>query len=242
MAEEGGEEKEAETEDKGEGEEGSSESESEGEDFDPDALPESLQTKTAPPTLARLPPPPPPGPPPLFAPRFPPPGIGIPPGPPPGLPPGLRPPPARVTLPPLRPPVPPSRSSQPHIQSQAVLSALPSHQRNPSSSIGAAVSKSGKESGSGAGKGNQGAVISAQPQLRNIQAEVTKFMPTSLRVRREVPKPTANKVKVVKPPGQTGGQVVGVVGGRGRSKEMGKRGGVQGDAYDAFMREMEGFL
>ena len=225
-------------EEDGEGdEEGSSDSDSDGEDFDPDALPESLQTKmAAPPTLAQLPPPPPPGPPPLFAPRFPPPGIGIPPGPPPGLPPGLRPPaPAPSSFTPPRVPV-----AQPHIQSQAVLSSLPSRQKTPSSSGPplAVTLKVGRGGGATAGKGGQRTVISAQPQLRNIQAEVTKFMPTSLRVRREVPKPMASKMKVAKPPGQSvGASGVGVASGRGK-----ERGGLQGDAYNAFMKEMEGFL
>lgn len=219
------------------GEEGSegggSGDESAGEDFDPDALPESSQAKSAaPPTLPRLPPPPPPGPPPLFTPRFPPPGIGIPPGPPPGLPPSLQPPRAGITLPPPppRPLVPPSQSSRPHIQSQAVLT---SHQRTPSITGMATKNPTGKES--------QGAIISAQPQLRNIQAEVTKFMPTSLRVRREVPKPSGSKVKTVKPLGQAGG-ISGPVAGVSRSTEKGRGIGVQGDAYDAFMKEMEGFL
>lgn len=229
MSDEEGEGEERDDEDGVEG--GSSGNESDGEDFDPDTLPETMQTKTAPPTLPRLPPPPPPGPPPLFTPRFPPPGIGIPPGPPPGLPPSLRPPRAGITLPPPphRPIEPPSRSSQPHIQSQAVLSAPPSHQQNPPS-----ATKS-------ASKTSQGAIISAQPQLRNIQAEVTRFMPTSLRVRREVPKPAASKVKAVKPLGQTGGVSGGVVSS-GRSTERGRGGGIQGDAYNSFMKEMEGFL
>ena len=245
----GEEEEQEEEEDDGDNE-GSSESESDGEDFDPDALPESLQPKVTPPVLARLPPPPPPGPPPLFTPRFPPPGIGIPPGPPPGLPPGLRPPQAGGI--PLLPPHPillPSGSSRPQFQSQPILSAQTTNRRKlPPTGIGAAAGSSMKEGGSSSGsggKGSHGAVISAQPQLRNIQAEVTKFMPTSLRVRREVPKPTNKGKTAVKPLGQVGGALgtMGAVrrgGGRGRSRERG--GGMQGDAYDAFMKEMEGFL
>ena len=91
------------------------------------------------------------------------------------------------------------------------------------------------------GKESQGAIISAQPQLRNIQAEVTKFMPTSLRVRREVPKPSGSKVKAVKPLGQTGG-ISGAVASGARNTEKGRGSGIQGDAYNAFMKEMEGFL
>ena len=215
------EEEEEEEEGEGEEEDESSGSESEAEDFDPDALPETLQTKTAtPPTVTpRLPPPPPPGPPPLFTPRFPPPGVAIPPGPPPGIPPGLR-----SLFPPPRLPIPPSRSSQPHIQSQAVL------QRHPPTL--ATTTSRGARDGSNK-SGGQGAVISAQPRLRNIQAEVTKFMPTSLRVRREVPKA---KVKAGKAPMMSSGGVAS--GGRGRERG----GGLQGDAYEAFMKEMEGIL
>lgn len=202
----------------------SSESESDGEDFDPDAPLEALEApqpkRASLPVMPQILPPPPPGPPPLFGPRFPPPGVRIPPGPPPGLPPGFPPPP--------RLPIPPSHSSQPHIQSQAVLSA------NPRSVLSTAA-RGSKEGGAG-GKGGQGAVISAQPQLRNIQAEVTKFMPTSLRVRREVPKPAASKVKAGKAPGAQPMSSSAVI------RDKGRGGGVQGDAYDAFMKEMEGFL
>ena len=74
-----------------------------------------------------------------------------------------------------------------------------------------------------------------------MQAEVTKFMPTSLRVRREVPKPSKAKVKL---PGQSG--VASGGGGASRSRGQGaekvKSGGVQGDAYEAFMKEMQGVL
>ena len=77
-------------------------------------------------------------------------------------------------------------------------------------------------------------MISAQPQLRNIQAEVTKFMPTSLRVRREVPKAAAGKMKS-KPVSGGGGLTSG-------GREGVRGGGVQGDAYNSFMRDIEGIL
>ena len=199
-------------------EEGSSESSDSEEDFDPDAPLEAPPVKSAPPTAPQIPPPPPAGPPPLFPPRFPPPSaIRLPPGPPPGLPPGLRPPSLFPPPPPPQISAPPSR---PHIQSQAVLSSRP----RPSST--------GERGGRAA---EQGAVISAQPQLRNIQAEVTKFMPTSLRVRREVPKQSAGKLKTAKPTQAPSGLV-------GVAREGGRGSRIQGDAYEAFMKEMEGFL
>ena len=157
-----------------------------------------------------LPPPAPPGPPPMLFAR-------IPPGPPPGMPP----PPARFPPPPLgfnmvtlpRPLMPPNLN-RPHIQSQAVLTSAPVKGK-PSSS-----SKS------------TDAIISAQPLLRNMQAEVTKFMPTTLRVRRDQPK--LNKAKA-KP-----GQPVAAP----RPVPMPTKGGsgMQGDAYEAFMKEMQGLL
>ena len=59
-------------------------------------------------------------------------------------------------------------------------------------------------------------------------------MPTSLRVRREVPKQAAGKVKPAKTQVVTGSGLTG--------RDRGRGGGVQGDAYEAFMKEMEGFL
>lgn len=81
-------------------------------------------------------------------------------------------------------------------------------------------------------------VISAQPQLRNVQAEVTKFMPTSLRVRRDQPKGVKAKLR-------TAGGLAGK-GGEGSlsnpSSSSTSRPGMQGDAYKAFMEEMQGLL
>ena len=253
------EEKEKEGADDDEGEEETSESDSDGEEFDPDALPESLNTKSAI-SLPHVPPPPPSGPPPLFTPRFPPPGVRLPPGPPPGLPSSLRPPPPlprgsmsfpNVPHPPPHLPTipPPSHLTQPHIQSQAVLSSRQQQQQQQQPSFSQSYStgsssgelKTSNKESAGTTRGRKGPIISAQPQLRNIQAEVTRFMPTSLLVRREVPKPTAGKIKTMKPlQGVTSGAGSGGLMNRGR--ESGRGGGVQGDAYNAFMREMEGIL
>ncbi len=76
------------------------------------------------------------------------------------------------------------------------------------------------------------AVISAQPQLRNMTAEVTKFMPTSLRVRRNHPKPSTSKLKPAVP---TSAPPI-------KSATKANHPPTQGDAYDAFMREMQGLF
>lgn len=74
-------------------------------------------------------------------------------------------------------------------------------------------------------------VISAQPQLRNMTAEVTKFMPTSLRVRRDQPKSGKPKLKLGQQEQNSG---------RGQRVHSGIH--VQGDAYDTFMHEMQDLL
>lgn len=150
-------------------------------------------------------------------PRLPPPA---PPGPPPLLAQTF---PPRFGIPPGPPPgAPPRFTSLPRplmaaqIHSQAVVSAPPTRVKS-----GSSESKP------------VSAVISAQPQLRNMTAEVTKFMPTSLRVRRNQPKTNKPKLKLGQEPiQQIGGRVVG----SGAGVHM------QGDAYDTFMQEMQGLL
>jgi len=147
-----------------------------------------------------------------------------PPPPPPGLPPvqPLFPPTRMGALPPPPPGLPPPPNNfvlipnapraqqQPHIQSQPILKAPLSED-----TIGSAT-------------------ISAQPQIRNIQAEVTKFMPTSLKVRRDQPKAARKKL----PPKTQGISSIGshsYTSGRPMQDET-------GDAYEAFMKEMDGLL
>eukprot|EP00731_Ephydatia_muelleri_P028524 Em0020g168a len=175
-------------------------------------------------TMLQAPPPAPPGPPPMIFSR-------MPPGPPPGMPP----PPSRFPPPPPlggpsgfnmggappRPLMPPNLN-RPHIQSQAVITAAPVKGKPPSSTSLSSSSKS------------TDAIISAQPLLRNMQAEVTKFMPTTLRVRRDQPK--TNKAKT-KP-----GQPATVPPPRPMPNPTRGSGGMQGDAYEAFMKEMQDLL
>ncbi|PZC84354.1 hypothetical protein B5X24_HaOG205549 [Helicoverpa armigera] len=164
----------------------------------PGLRPPPLRAPLAPP-LRLGPPGPPPGPP------GPPPG---PPGPPPtGLPRGmLRPPgpppgaPPRL-LRPLAPPPPP----KPHPQ-LSVLSAAPQ-----------LITKKDAQ---------QGATISAKPQIRNLSADVTRFVPSALRVKRE-----DKKAK----PGIKSGAIQ-------RPADIPKQVPSKDDAYMQFMKEMEGLL
>ena len=172
----------------------------------------------------------PPGPPPpLFGQQFPPRPLGMPPGPPPGMPPPPNRPPPMAGRPgfsmgPPRPLFPPN-PNQPHIQSQAVLSVPEKIQANMTAPV---PSKP------------KGPVISAGPQLRNIQAEVTKFMPTSLRVRRDhklsskSAKLKAGQSASIAPPPLP--PPLASAAGRNRPSAM------QGDAYESFMKEMQGLL
>lgn len=147
-----------------------------------------------------------------------------PPPPPPGLPPArpLFPPSGMTTLPPPPPGLPPPAANfvlitgfsqprqqqQPHIQSQPVLKTLLEED-----TIGSAT-------------------ISAQPQIRNIQAEVTKFMPTSLKVRRDQPKAARKKFHKVQDLPNVNSQY-------SSSKVMQHE---TSDAYETFMKEMDGLL
>ena len=146
-----------------------------------------------------------------------------PPPPPPGLPPArpLFPPSGMTSLPPPPPGLPPPAANfvllpgfsrpqqqQPHIQSQPVLKTL-----LPEDTIGSAT-------------------ISAQPQIRNIQAEVTKFMPTSLKVRRDQPKAIRKKFHKAQDLPNVNSQY-------SSSKVMLHE---TSDAYETFMKEMDGLL
>ncbi|KAM9326790.1 WW domain-binding protein 11 [Gastrophryne carolinensis] len=189
------------------------------------------------------------GPPPRLLPPGPPPGRppGPPPGPPPGLPPGppprgpppRLPPPAPPGMPPLprpmmRPPmVPPPGTAPPGIYpptplpNPGVLSAPPSLiQRPKSDESGATIEKKAT------------ATISAKPQITNPKAEVTRFVPTALRVRREnkgpvaVPTPKKLEEEIVTRPVVKAGPKVGT--------PMPVQ--TKDDMYEAFMKEMEGLL
>lgn len=144
------------------------------------------------PMMRMLPPGPPPGRPPGMPSGLP---RGMPPRPPPGLPPNMPPPLPRGPLPrgqrpmvPLPPGPPPGMMRPPRLRPLlpppgAVLSAPPS-----------VIKPAVPNAASGAGKQGS-AVISAKPQLRNTQAELTRLVPVALRVKREQPKTNKQKVK-----------------------------------------------
>lgn len=115
---------------------------------------------------------PPPIPPPMLF-RHPPPGM-----PPPSLPPlggpPMGPPPMQMGPPPPRPP--PLMRPAP-----SVLSAPPSLISRPLHGPGSAADGEQQRPGSGA-------TIEAKPQLRNLSADVMRFTPTSLRVKRDLAK------------------------------------------------------
>lgn len=134
-------------------------------------------------------------------PVIPPPGRpGLPPGPPPGMPPRI----SGIRMPPGPPPgMPPNRFKN---QSNPVniLSAAPQLNKDPN---------------------KHSTVISAKPQIRNLSADVTRFVPSTLRVKREdkykpKPKPLIPEPKPADP----------------------QKGPTKDDAYMQFMKEMQGLL
>ncbi|XP_050303871.1 WW domain-binding protein 11 [Anthonomus grandis grandis] len=177
------------------------------------------------PNLASIPPtnPPPIVPPPLI---FTGPGIRLPPGPPPGrplLPPGPPPglPPIRLSVGPrlIRIPAPP-------------LLPIPQAQPQPVPQLKPNVLTAGPQLINRSESTKQGATISAKPQIRNLSADVTRFVPSALRVKREERKnkPVTTLVRELK------------------QKEMNLNNHLaagqhtKDDAYKQFMEEMENLM
>lgn len=180
--------------------------------------PIALKVPQNPPTV----PPPPmllPAPGPLRIPPGPPPGRPMmPPGPPPGLPPRM--PPLRIQPTPgrlLRLPGP-----HPPINMQG---NLPLGTPNVLSAAPQLISRGDPM--------KQSATISAKPQIRNLSADVTRFVPSTLRVKREDKKPKQSKVALAH---------------ELKQKELMSRVAMtsgqptKDDAYMQFMKEMQGLL
>lgn len=129
-----------------------------------------------------------------------------PPGPPPGLPPRLM----GIRLPPGPPPGLPPR---------LLPARLPGTLPTPNV-LTAAPQLIRKE---GSGSVTKGATIEAKAQIRNLTADVTRFVPTALRVKRGDDKPLRKQDQIPK-------------------QEAPKPGATKDDAYSQFMREMEGLL
>ncbi|XP_030840723.1 WW domain-binding protein 11 [Strongylocentrotus purpuratus] len=205
----------------------------------------------APPT--RLPPGPPPTAPPGFPPGMPPnfnrppplrppppplrmippgPPAGRPPAPPPGPPPGVPPllrggPPPRLTLPPgmlppPRLPMPLMRPGMPRLENPNVFSAAPMIRRLPAKMEEAADVKSS-------------AIIEAKPQIRNLTADVTRFMPTSLRVKRDA----KGKTKGLK---AGGAEEIAMAPAAMKKPKPAVKSATKDDAYDQFMKEMGEYM
>ncbi|XP_062575854.1 WW domain-binding protein 11-like isoform X2 [Saccostrea cucullata] len=183
----------------------------------------------------------PPGAPPRMLPPGPPPGRpqGLPPGPPPGLPPNLQlpgqrmppappgVPPPRIMRPPSGPPgvLPPGLPPPPGVgPNPNVLSAPPSIMKPPR--------KSGEEE-----KKNM-ATIEAKPQIKNLMGDVTRFMPTALKVKREGKDSkgrirTHTKEEERRPLSMSQMAAPAVTTAPTKTKD---------DAYDQFMKEMSDLL
>ncbi|XP_061495365.1 WW domain-binding protein 11 [Rhineura floridana] len=179
-----------------------------------------------------LPPGPPPGRPPGPPPGPPP---GLPPGPPPRGPPPRLPPPAPPGIPPprpgmLRPPLvpPPGLFPPAPIPNPGVLSAPPSLIQRPKADDTSAATIEKKAT----------ATISAKPQITNPKAEITRFVPTALRVRRENKGTAASTQR--KPDGEPSVQITKVIPKAGSSAPVSVQ--TKDDVYEAFMKEMEGLL
>ncbi|KAK7025525.1 WW domain-binding protein 11 [Halocaridina rubra] len=153
-----------------------------------------------------------------------PPGVRLPPGPPPqGMPPRLpnmrMPPPMPPRLP-MRPPgVPPGMPPPglpprglPPVHNPNVLTAGPQLIARPRDD-----------------DKKHSATIEAKPQIRSLSADVTRFLPTALRVKRE------DKKKM----GKTSTDIKELGGGKAEETD---RKPTKDDAYSQFMREMEGLL
>ncbi|XP_066992158.1 WW domain-binding protein 11 isoform X2 [Anabrus simplex] len=198
-----------------------------------------------PPLGIRLPPGPPPGrpglppgPPPGLPPRL---GMRLPPGPPPGIPPRMLrlpgPPPRLPTGLPL-PGMPLPVSGVPSPLTTITVPAgptttAPTATPNVLTAAPQLIDRAREGAAADGTKKQQGATIEAKPQIRNLSADVTRFLPTALRVKRE-----DKKKKDVK----------GATVAEARAETMVPKPSPAGtqltkdDAYMQFMREMEGLL
>ncbi|GAB0099428.1 hypothetical protein DMENIID0001_152850 [Sergentomyia squamirostris] len=163
----------------------------------------------------------------------PPPGRpGMPPGPPPGMPPRLG-----IRMPPGPPPGMPPRHAKSH------------HHQN--SAIGGNILSAAPQLVSS--KDPKSATITAKPQIRNLSADVTRFLPAALRGRRE-----DQKQKSKAPQHQQYSPYIHHARSSGHEQHQShqintsvsapstvavqKKGPTKDDAYMQFMKEMQGLL
>jgi len=211
--------------------------------------PPPLRPGIPPPLGIRLPPGPPPGrpglppgPPPGLPPRL---GMRLPPGPPPGMPPRLLrppgPPPRLPTGIPL-PGIPLPTSINPIASGPTSLSSIPippgpsvplTSNPNVLSAAPQLINRARAEGPAAEGKKQHGATIEAKPQIRNLSADVTRFLPTALRVKREDKKKKEAKNSTLSEPRTESLVPKPSPAASQQTKD---------DAYMQFMREMEGLL
>lgn len=175
--------------------------------------PPLLYRPPPPPMHLRMPPPPPP--------RL---GMRLPPGPPSGMPRLLRPgPPSMPRIPP--PPMQmPMVSSVSNAQMQNQQGNATSQPKTPNVLTAAPqlINRKDKD-------GKSSSTIEAKPQIRNLAADVTRFLPTSLRVKRDDKRKPSTIPRIIErlPEAQL------VQPQQSKTKD---------DAYMQFMQEMKGLL
>ncbi|KAF6024611.1 WBP11 [Bugula neritina] len=166
-----------------------------------------------------------------------PPGL-LPPGPPPGLPPALRVHRLPTDLPPrlVRPPmnIPPP-GMRPGMQQSNILSAPPSIMKPPSSKP---FNQPQQDSH---------ATISAKPVIKHHIGDVTRFMPTSLKIKRDGQKKPVSKLgKYVSFTYSVQNSLrkssVPLSAPVSSTKSAPGTGQTKDDAYDSFMKEIEGIM
>lgn len=183
----------------------------------PQVAPPPTGPPNAPPLMFRPPPP-------MRTSLPPPPGVRPPPNPlPQGMPPRLpnmRMPPPMPPRPPIRPPGIPPGLPPPGLPPRGLP---PLHNPNVLSAGPQLIARPTQDDK------KHSATIEAKPQIRNLSADVTRFLPTALRVKREDKKKS----------GKTQTDVKELPGGKAEETD---RKPTKDDAYSQFMREMEGLL
>lgn len=153
----------------------------------------------------------------------PPPGVRLPPGPPPqGMPPRL----PNMRMPPPMPPRLPMRPPgiPPGMLPPGMLPRMPLHNPNVLSAGPQLIARPRED------EKKSSATIEAAPQIRSLNADVTRFMPTALRVKRDA------KSKMGKNPTD----LKDIHGAK--PEDIADRKPTKDDAYSVFMKEMEGLM
>ncbi|KAF7997558.1 hypothetical protein HCN44_006129 [Aphidius gifuensis] len=178
--------------------------------------PPSLLFRPSPPMHMRMPPPPPP------PPRI---GLRLPPGPPPGMPRMLRPgPPSMPRMPPPSQMPITNLSGMQNIQNSQIQNSGGSNLQTKTPNVLSAAPQliNRKDDNN---KTTSTTTIEAKPQIRNLAADVTRFLPTSLRVKREDKKKLPSTIRYL--------DMQPIRPAQPKTKD---------DAYMQFMQEMEGLL